>query len=726
MIRRPTHDERKKFVHSMTQDLAPLYEEGNLAELGRLTTEIITLHKNHIPALTYKGIYFKEKSQPKNALKYLEHAAELGPESKFTLVNLGKLYVYFRRFSKAEQTFNQALGVDPEDADVLKMRGNALISLERNQEALECFLEAIKLDSANLDYRIGKARAQRRIGDIIAAIDTIERILVVDPRNLGALKEKGIILANKGKYNEGMKCVEEALEVGPNDLEANLFQGKIYEIWDKYEDAFESYLNAELLDKGNVMIIAKKICMLHELEETQNMKEEFYKLETLFKNDCYQKMNKQGNMKYTERRQKFLKELVDKASNFMSETNKFDPKQNLFQYLQHHEYMDYFVFIISQLGLAADIDRFISEKRIRQNIKEIEDFLNSRFITFSMKQELEVIDESPFIESYKRTMVRLFRVFVRSFEAARKNEFSKEKSISMIEFNLFPLLWHEKSFKRRTQEFFEWNNMKNYIQNLVDKYDDFFSNRFWEDMLNFVRILKDDQKFRRRLKNYKKIARFKEFNSRKMKSTLLDILPSHIVSTCNTDAELAAFVDFEEMKQILSRSYFPKPHLNRLKFDNMVFLLLHPEIYKEIHGSILLRSTDEIYIDEQEFMEMFLNESLKIISISYEAKQIYTPNSLKDHVEVIVDSFFVSGFGLTYEGHMVEKKTDFLIPSEDYVLMINLRISTKKGNLHRKVKVNVNDLKRGCMNFVDIFEEGKMGMSVSHMEKSGRLGLYIL
>lgn len=724
-MRRPTHNQRKKFVQAMTEELDPIYTSGNIAELGRLTTEIITLHKNHVPALTYKGLFFRAKNQPKNALTYLEHAAELGPENKFTIVHLAISYVYFRRYTDAQKTFAQALELDPLDADVLRMRGNVLIKLEKNQEAMECFLEAIKIDSRNLDYRVGKARAQRRMGDVLGALDTIERILMVDDGNVRALCEKGIILANQGRYTEGMKCVEEALEKDAQDLEANLFQGLIYEMWDKYDHAFESYLNAELLDKGNVFAISKKICMLYHLNEIESMKFEFNKLATLFKEDCYQKMDKQGNTKHTERREKYLKELVDKASMFMSEACKFDPEINLFQYLQHHEYMDYFVFILTQLSVASDIDRFVSEKQIKLNIKTIEDFLNSRYITFAMKQELEYQDESAFIEEYKRAIIRQFRGFIKSFESARKDEFSPEKSISWTEFNFFPLLWHEKNLKRRTKEFLEWDNMKNYIQNLVDKYENFFTQRFWEDMLNFVRIIKENNDFRRRLKNHRKLPRIKQFESRKIKDALLELLPQHPINEMRSEAQILAFVDFEEMKQILSRSYFPKPHSNRVKFENLVFLMMHPEIYKEIHGSVLLRSTSEIYNDELEFQEMFLNEALKIRSISYEAKQIYTPKSLKDKVEFVVDSFFSSGFQLVFEGHLIEKKTNLLIPSMDYTLMINLRIRTKKGNLHRKVKVNVGELKRGGMNFVDIFEERQMGSSVSHLEKSGRLGLYI-
>ena len=54
--------------------------------------------------------------------------------------------------------------------------------------------------------------------------------------------------------------------------------------------------------------------------------------------------------------------------------------------------------------------------------------------------------------------------------------------------------------------------------------------------------------------------------------------------------------------------------------------------------------------------------------------------------------------------------------------MINLRIKTKKGNLYRKVGFQVHELKRGGMNFVDIFEENEVDRTITHLEKSGRIG----
>ena len=725
-MRKMTHNERKELVASMAEKLYPLYMEGNITELGRISTEIISLHKHHIQALTFKGIYFREIGRYKNSLIFLEHAARLDPHDKFALVHLGSVYNYFKRHVAAARTFKQATTEDPTDAQILLMRGDTLLKMEKNSEALECYLAAIKLDSSNQDYRIGKAKAMRRLDDFVGVMDALERVLVVEPNNMYAMRERGVTLGIQGRYKEGMDSLNKALALESNDLRVHISQGEIFEKWDKYLLALECYDYADSIQPGNIYIMGKKIIILHIMRQQEKVEIEFEKLKTLFDENTFEKIGTNGNNKYTDKRIKLMSELIKKASYFLKESKIFDEDKSLYHYLQYHEFVDFFIFIVGQIIVAANEDRFTPEKTIRYDLKTVEDALNSRYMSFSMKKDLEYIDVSPFIETYKRSMIRLFRIFQKSLNMAKLETFSIEKDVSWREMNFIPLYWYQKDIVGKAKEFFEWSNFKNYIQCLMEKYDDFFTNRFWEDVHNFITLLREDTDYRRRLQNYEKDGRFKEFESKKIKSKLLDYLPKHYISRFESDPELMAFIDFEQMKEILSRSYYPKKHPNKLKFQNLFFYILGPENYADFKGSIMLRNAESIKKDHDELKQIMLDESLQIRAFSYESKTTFTPKSKTDKIEVVIDSFLWSPFTLKFEGFLVEKKINFLIPSANYSLMINLRIKTKKGNLYRKVGFQVHELKRGCMNFVDIFEENEVDRTVTHLEKSGRIGLYVL
>ena len=710
----------------MAEKLYPLYMEGEIEELGKVSTEIITLHKHHVPALTFKGIYFRELGRYKNSLIFLEHATSLDPQDKFALVHLASVYNYFKRHIAAARTFEQALATDPTDSQILLMRGDTLVKMEKNEEALQCYLEAVKIDSENLDYRIGKARAQRRMEDFVGAMDTLERVLMVDENNLLALKEKGITLGVQGRFGEGMECLNRALAVDSSDLGVHVAQGEIFEKWDKHEEALESFLHAEKIQKNNVYVLSKKVHLYYLLKDEEKMCNSFSNLESLFKEGQFEKLGTDGNIKYREKRVKLMTELVEKAAHFLQESTQYDKEKTLYHFLQHHEFKDFFAFIVEQLQIASNEDRFVPEKTIRYDLKVEEDALNSRYMTFSMKKDLEHLDESSFVEDYKRSLVRLFLIFLKSVKAAKKDEFSVEKKISWREFNFIPIFWNSENFEEKANEFFEWPNFKNYIQCICEKYDDFFTERLWEDLHNLLSLLREDADFRRRLERHKQVDRLKQFKKRKMKSRILAYQPDHFLASFESDAQLLAFVDFEQMKEILSRSYYPKKHPNKLKFRNLFFYILGPENYADIRGSILLRNAESIKKDHEELKQIMLDEALQLKAFSYESKRTYTHGSKTDIVEIFIDSFLWTPFKLKFEGFLVEKKIDFVIPSANYSLMINLRIKTKKGNLYRKVGFQVHELKRGCMNFVDIFEENEVDRTVTHLEKSGRIGLYVL
>ena len=209
-----------------------------------------------------------------------------------------------------------------------------------------------------------------------------------------------------------------------------------------------------------------------------------------------------------------------------------------------------------------------------------------------------------------------------------------------------------------------------------------------------------------------------------MKSRIVEMMPEHFVKDLHTPGEIMAFIDIEQTKEILSRSFFPKKHPNKLKFQNICYYLLHPEDYRNYNGSIMLRNMENIKKDKDEISQILLDEAIRIKGFTYESKQIYTPKGKTDEIEITIDSFIWSPFKFKFEGFLIEKKVDFLVPSANYSLLLNLRIMSKP-NLYRKVCFDVQDLKRNCMNYVHIFEEQQSADTINHI-KSGTIGLYIL
>src|SRR4051794_41022313 len=53
-----------------------------------------------------------------------------------------------------------------------------------------------------------------------STINSFDKILELDPNNINALVNKGNILLNLSKYNEGLQCFAKVLVIDPNNITA--------------------------------------------------------------------------------------------------------------------------------------------------------------------------------------------------------------------------------------------------------------------------------------------------------------------------------------------------------------------------------------------------------------------------------------------------------------------------------------------------------------------------
>lgn len=724
-MRKETREERKLKITEMAESLYPLYMAGDIDELGKVSTEIIDLEKGHVSALTFKGIYFREIGRNKNALKFLEHAVKIDPQDKFALVHKASLLNVFKKHNQALKVFDQALAQDPTDAQIINMKGITFSKMSKNEEALIHFVAAIKLEPDNLIFRLNKGQTQIKLKDFWGAHESLDKVLALEPDNLKALIEKILCFTEGGRFKEASLVVSKAMKVDNKHSKTFLTMSFLHEKWNHMEKCLAFAHQAQQLRPDNLYPIILQVRLLYKMKRVEEAKLKFMEFSEKVNDDMFEKLNEERVYKYSDPRIKYIKELIQKAHRFRLESENFDPSKNLYFFLQQKEFLDFFACIVHKIELALNEDCFVPEKVLRRDLKNVEDALNSRSMDFKMKQDLEYIDKSPIIETYKRTMIRLLIILKESVRAAQMDEFSVEKPISMIEFNFICLFWNETDFESKSKEFFEWKNFRNYINILFEKYDDLFTDKFWKEALDWAHLLKEDRTTRKRIENFANHSRFKEYKSRDIKQRILKLYPDHFLGDLDLPGEELAFVDLDQMKEILSRSFFPKKHPYKLKLQNLLHYLYHPEDYQKYKGSIMLRNAESIKKDHEEIKKIMLDEALQLKGITYDSKVTFTPWAKTDVMEITIDSFLREPFELKFEGFPVDKKINFSIPSSNYELMVNLKIKGRV-NLFRKVSFQVHDLKRGCMNFVDIFEEMQLDKTVTHLEKSGTIGLYIL
>lgn len=99
---------------------------------------------------------------------------------------------------RALKALNRALGIRPDDADLLVDRGVTLSELRRYRAAVADFDRALTVAPGRAEAFVFRATARRALAELVRAEKDANSALDIDPGNTPALLELGIILRLRG------------------------------------------------------------------------------------------------------------------------------------------------------------------------------------------------------------------------------------------------------------------------------------------------------------------------------------------------------------------------------------------------------------------------------------------------------------------------------------------------------------------------------------------------
>ncbi len=98
-----------------------------------------------------------------------------------------------------------------EQVTLILNKGQTLLNLDRLDEALECFDEAISLDSERADAFVKRGTALEKLQHVDEAISAYDQAIALDESLATAYLNKAGILNRLERYNEALECYEQAL-----------------------------------------------------------------------------------------------------------------------------------------------------------------------------------------------------------------------------------------------------------------------------------------------------------------------------------------------------------------------------------------------------------------------------------------------------------------------------------------------------------------------------------
>ncbi|WP_424195628.1 tetratricopeptide repeat protein [Ampullimonas aquatilis] len=220
--------------------LTQLREQGKLSQAKALGQRTIKSGQKNAAVYREMGLITLSEGHLKEGLHWLEKALSAEPHNGQLLFDLGQAHFRFGDMPKARDFFARALSYgerhpqllswyakslfkcsqyeeglriadqllmeEPDVADHHNLRGSLLNGLNRQQEAVSCFMEAISRKPADPTYHsnLGSTFFALKLHE--EAIQCCDTALILDPNHANALNNKGYAL-------KALKRLDEAREV---------------------------------------------------------------------------------------------------------------------------------------------------------------------------------------------------------------------------------------------------------------------------------------------------------------------------------------------------------------------------------------------------------------------------------------------------------------------------------------------------------------------------------
>jgi len=155
--------------------------------------------------------------------------------------------------------------------------GTTLHDLMRDEEALIAFEQAIRLDPKNADAYNGKGTALHDLKQYQEALIAFEQAIRLDPNFAIAYRNKGITYYNLKRYEEALIAFDQAIRLDPNFAIAYYNRGNALRDLKRYEEALTAYEQALRLDPNYALAYYNKGLLLQTLGRSKEAQQVFEK-----------------------------------------------------------------------------------------------------------------------------------------------------------------------------------------------------------------------------------------------------------------------------------------------------------------------------------------------------------------------------------------------------------------------------------------------------------------
>lgn len=193
---------------------------------------------------TQRGYALFKENKPKESLSEYEQAARYRAPTAVDLEVIGCDYFLLEDYGKADKWLTQSVAQDHSNALALYFLGRTKYNEKYFEQAVQLFVESLKLDPKNAKTQQNLGLAYERLGKADQAIAAYKSAIDLDPTAAGPY-------LNLGMVTGAIPYLLKAVQLAPNDAQAHRELGKAYLLSNQLEPAQRELEAAAGIDPQN-------------------------------------------------------------------------------------------------------------------------------------------------------------------------------------------------------------------------------------------------------------------------------------------------------------------------------------------------------------------------------------------------------------------------------------------------------------------------------------------
>jgi predicted O-linked N-acetylglucosamine transferase (SPINDLY family) len=257
----------------LAQQIVELLERGAFHDGEQAAAEACVQYPDDGELARLHAVALLQLQRPADAVKILQHAAQLAPQSVEVQCNLGSAQLANGDADGAIEHLRAALRQSPGHPAILLTLGNALMAAARFQHARESYAMGTHGAPAHPGLRLNLAAAELELGNIDQAKTHTDEALQLHPRFDAAYALRGRILQSQGSGAEATKAWLTAERISPRNPQYPFAAGQVMEDDGQLAAAAEAYERALQLNPNDgrtlsqLLFLRRRLCDWHDLDE---------------------------------------------------------------------------------------------------------------------------------------------------------------------------------------------------------------------------------------------------------------------------------------------------------------------------------------------------------------------------------------------------------------------------------------------------------------------------